>query len=135
MIVKGLDGLEYRWRPELHHSKENPSGPHERARNLIRSLFPFYSINEEIPLIGTPCKLYLDMYVHPLRLAIEVHGEQHYKFNSFFFASAKDFRRAKQRDALKVEWCVLNGIDLVELPYNETDEQWKVRINERGKTI
>lgn len=132
--VKGLDGLEYIWKPESYHGeRENSSGLHKRARELVKKLFPFYKINEEVQLVGVTGKLYIDMYIHPLRLCIEVQGPQHYKFNSFFFASAKDFRKAKQRDIMKSDWCELNNLDLVCLPYNENDEQWELRIKNRGR--
>lgn len=136
MKVKGLDGLEYNWKPETYHEqRDNASKPHKRARELIHSLFPFYSINEEIPLVGVPERLFVDLYIHPLRMAVEVQGAQHYKFNSFFFASAKDFRKAKRRDEMKREWFSLNDIDLVELPDNEDNEQWTLRIKNRGLNI
>ncbi len=132
MQVTGLDGIEYRWTPErFHDQRENASGPHRKARELLHSLFPFYSINEEIPLVGTPTKLYLDLYIHALRLAIEAHGRQHFEFSSFFHGSAADFRASKNRDKMKREWCELNGIDLIELPDTETEAQWIERIKNR----
>jgi hypothetical protein len=133
MKVKGLDGKEYIWKPETYHEqREFASNLHNRARELLHRLFPFYQINEEILLVGTPTKLYLDMYIHPLRAAFEVHGSQHYKFNSFFFSSAKDFMAAKKRDMMKIEWCEINKIDLVCLPYNEDNDEWEIRICNRG---
>lgn len=132
MLIIGLDGKQYKWKPETYHEqRDNASIPHRKARELLHTLFPFYSINEEIPLVGVPTKLYLDLYIHPLRLAVEVHGSQHYTYNSFFYSSAKDFRQAKARDKMKKEWCELNNIDLVELPYNETETEWSARIKNR----
>ncbi len=136
MEVVGLDGKSYRWRPELYNDeREDSSSNHKRARSLIRELFPLLVLNEEVQLVGVPCKLFIDIYVHSIRMAVEIHGEQHYKYNSFFFSSAKDFRKAQQRDRMKKEWCELNNLDFVELPYNETNEQWKERINGRGQTV
>ena len=134
MKVLGLDGKEYKWSPETYHKqRETASALHKRARDLIKQLFPFYAINEEIQLVGVPTKLYLDMYIHPLRMGVEVQGSQHYKFNSFFFSSAKDFRESKRRDVMKVDWCELNKIDLVCLPYNEDNDEWEIRIYNRGR--
>lgn len=134
MLVVGLDGKEYRWRPELYlDRRENASNLHIQARELLHSLFPFYTISEELLLPGIETKLYLDLYIQQLRLAVEANGCQHYNYNHHFFASAKDFRRAQQRDRLKREWCELNNIDLVELPYNESIDQWRERI--RGRDI
>lgn len=132
MKIIGLDGKEYNWKPEAYHKeKENQSGLHKRAKLLIKKLFPFYSLHEEVLLVGVSVKLYLDIYINSLRLAFEIQGAQHYTYNSFFYSSAKDFRQAKARDKMKKEWCELNNIDLVELPYNETEIEWTARIKNR----
>jgi very-short-patch-repair endonuclease len=83
---------------------------------------------EEVPLPGT--KLYFDFLVPSANLAVEVQGEQHYKFNSFFHKHKAGLLASKSRDRQKREWCELNGITLLEFPYNESDEQWKLRITE-----
>ena len=59
---------------------------------------------------------------------IEVHGEQHYKFIPFFHGTMINFLSAKTNDNNKRQWCELNGIIEVELPFNESDNQWKSRI-------
>jgi hypothetical protein len=38
------------------------------------------------------------------------------------------FVKHKKRDQAKREWCAINGIDYIELPYNEKIEDWKKRI-------
>lgn len=133
MKIIGLDNIEYEWKPTLNHSeRENSSALHVRARDLLKRLYPFYSINEEVLLVGTlKERLYIDLYVHALRLAIEVQGSQHIEFNSFFFSSKKDFLKAQSRDRSKVEWCKINNIDLVTLPHDESDREWELRIRER----
>jgi hypothetical protein len=133
MKVLGLDGLEYEWKYYLYDKdEENASGPHLRARQLLRSIYPFSSFSEEIPLVGTfRERLIIDIYIHTQRLAVEVQGAQHYKFNSFFYKSNKDFIRAVNRDKSKIEWCKINDIDLVQLPYNESNEEWEKRIRTR----
>jgi hypothetical protein len=132
MQIIGLDGKEYVWKPERYHSqRENASSPHIKARNLLHSLFPFYSINEEIPLVGTPTKLFLDLYIHALRLCCEIQGVQHYQFSSFFHGNAQGFKKSKERDRIKREWCELNNIDLVELPDTESEKEWTERIKNR----
>ena len=39
-----------------------------------------------------------------------------------------DFYRAQGRDRTKREWFQLNDLALIELFFNETDEQWKERL-------
>ena len=81
---------------------------------------------EEVSLPG--CGLYLDIFMPSISLAIEVHGRQHYEFVPFFHKTKMDFLLARKRDRDKIEWCELNDIVLVSLPYNEED-RWKSLIS------
>ena len=38
------------------------------------------------------------------------------------------FLRHKKRDKDKQEWCNINKIEYIELPYNESLQEWKKRI-------
>ena len=133
MKIIGLDGKIYKWKPELyHHESETSSTPHKKARELLKKMFPFYSLNEEVPILGTQTRLYLDIYIHSLRMAVEVQGIQHYQYSHFFHGSNANFKKAKQRDQMKRDWCTLNNIDLVELPDGESLVMWESRIRNRG---
>lgn len=135
MRVVGLDGKEYKFNYSKHHSRKfnkNKSKLHEEARELIRSLFPDYSIYEEVTLpgskkIGMKGLLYADFYIPDLALIIEVHGRQHYEYIRYFHSSLPSFYQSQQRDRDKIEWCHVNDIDIVELAYNEKNE-WKNKI-------
>ena len=39
-----------------------------------------------------------------------------------------NFFKAQKRDLEKKEWCDLNSIKYIELPYNETLDQWGERL-------
>ena len=71
---------------------------------------------------------FLDFYINTIKTVVEVHGSQHYKFNTLYHTSAQDFVNQKKRDAALVEWCELNNLNYVELPFNECVEEWKLRI-------
>jgi very-short-patch-repair endonuclease len=71
--------------------------------------------------------LYLDFYIPLNKKCIEVHGEQHYEFTPFYHANKLSFLKAQKRDKEKKEWCEINGITYVELPYNLINE-WEHRI-------
>lgn len=58
----------------------------------------------------------LDGYNEELGIAFEHHGEQHYKFNSRFHKSVKDFRLRQREDQTKRKICKRNGIVLIEIP-------------------
>ena len=39
------------------------------------------------------------------------------------------FLKAQKKDREKVEWCELNNIKLIELPYNESTDEWTKRLS------
>tara|TARA_R110002020_G_scaffold46539_17_gene132383 strand:- start:695 stop:1102 length:408 start_codon:yes stop_codon:yes gene_type:complete len=104
---------------------------HVQAREILYKLFPTMPILEEVLIHTRPRRnQYLDFYINKLKLAIEVHGQQHYKFNSLFHASGQDFLKQKKMDQDKKDWCELNNITYIELPFNEVDK-WKKMITQR----
>jgi hypothetical protein len=138
MQVKDLDGNSYNWQligNIAHGAAQNKSSLHLQARDLIHECFPTLQVLEEVAVnIRRTETLYLDFYLPLIKKCVEVHGEQHYKFNKFFHNSALGFIRHKKRDQEKQEWCALNGIEYIELPFDQTDN-WKSRIkNEYQRT-
>jgi hypothetical protein len=130
MNVIGLDGNTYSWKITRYNKKsEFCSSFHLRARLLLVELFPYDKIYEEVVIPGikneTNIKsLTADFYIHTPRLMIEVQGEQHYKYVPFFHNNKLQFLKAKKLDKLKEKWCLINNIRLIELKYNQTDEEW-----------
>lgn len=105
------------------------SGLHGTAREILKQLFPTVNLLEEVGIkLYRHKNAFLDFYVPSFSLVIEVHGEQHYKFNTLFHKTAKDFAMQKRRDEELQEWCELNNLIYVELPYNESEEEWMNRI-------
>lgn len=116
-------------------SDRQSSSLHSRARAILRRMYPADILLQEVTLPGSrrganTKSLYVDLMIPSKRLVVEVHGEQHYNFNPFFFKDKKEFALAKKRDLDKIAWCELNGLTIVELPYNETDDEWTTRIKE-----
>lgn len=132
MNVVDLDGRTLSWQLTGHVSKGralNKSQPHLKARQLLSKLFPTLQILEEVPIsIRKSETLYLDFYLPLIKTCIEVHGEQHYKFISFYHNNMLSFLKAKKRDQEKAEWCENNSIRHIVLPYNEDEMQWELRI-------
>lgn len=111
------------------HTYNNKSDLHLLARTLIKECFPTLQVLEEVPVsIRRSETLYLDFYLPLTKKCIEVHGEQHYKFVGFFHVNQMGFAKHKRRDAEKKEWCDINNIRYIELPYNETVDEWKQRL-------
>lgn len=136
MNITGLDNKEYKWKlSSSTRSRESKSGLHNKARLLLKKIFPFDVIHEDITLPGTKTRnrkslLYADFFLPNRRLIVEVNGEQHHKHIAFFHENLHDFYRASLRDKDKANWCLLNEITLVNLEYNEV-EKWEQKIMER----
>jgi len=132
MQVKDLDGNLHHWKllgGIAHGSANNKSSLHLKARTLIKECFPTLQILEEIVIpLRLRERLILDFYLPLNRKCIEIHGEQHYKYSKFFHKDRLGFLRHKKRDTEKREWCELNDIQYIELPFNEKIEQWRERI-------
>lgn len=130
MIITGLDGKQTKWKILTKKASNRPkSGLHLSARTLLRLIYPTLDILEEVTVpIRQGQKVFLDFYLPLYKIAVEVHGRQHYEFVSHFHNNHYEFMLACKRDNEKKEWCELNNIQLVELPYNEDINEWRKRI-------
>jgi hypothetical protein len=132
--INGLDGKTYIWNPLTAASKKCiPSGLHNRAKELLENFYPYDTILEEVTLPGSKDQfgkknLRGDLFLPARGIMIEVHGEQHFKFNRFFFKNKLEYYRAKARDSDKRFWCEINEIELIELNYNEDIDEWTRKI-------
>jgi hypothetical protein len=130
LIVFGLDGKEHKWNPKSGGGKR--SKLHTRAKQLLDELFPHDRVLEEVSLPGTRTTknsmLRADLFVPNRNLIVEVHGQQHFKFNKFHFKDKLSFFRAQARDRKKSEWCEVNEIRFIEFNYNEDIDEWRRKI-------
>lgn len=129
MKVFTAEGKEISWNYAKYYSRKERSGKskgHISARALLHEMFPHSTLYEEVTLPTDPA-MFADFFIPDRRLIIEVHGEQHYSYNSFFHKSKLDFYKSKTRDKIKKQWCELNSIILIELPHDE-EKQWKTII-------
>lgn len=132
MQVYDLDGNSSLWsfRGNIANgSVAHKSSYHIRARSLIHHMMPTMQILEEVKIAPRRSQImYLDFYIPLTKICIEVHGEQHYKFVAHYHSSQLAFLQAQKRDREKQEWCQINNITYISLPYNETDAEWEQRI-------
>ena len=139
MLVKDLDGIAHTWNltGNMAHGKTtNKSSLHIRARALLSTQFPTLQLLEEIPIILRKSEtLYLDFYMPLNRTCVEVHGEQHYKYVPYYHGNMMSFLKAQKKDREKSEWCNINNIRYIELPYHENIDQWTQRINHEQQII
>lgn len=103
---------------------------HIKARELLKELYINDPLLEEVPLPGE--NLFCDFYLPIRKLAIEVHGAQHYKYTPHFHGNIKEFMASKERDNRKKDWFNINGIRLIVLDYNEKVDEWKNKIINRN---
>jgi hypothetical protein len=132
MNAVGLDGYEYKISLASLTTKSslnNKSNFHLLARELLKQNYPTLQILEEIPIqIRKSETLYMDFFIPLSKKCIEVHGEQHYEFTPFYHRTKLDFFKQQKRDREKREWCHINNIAYIELPYNK-QEDWLEIIN------
>lgn len=130
MTIIGLDDKEYSLSlAKYSKGRTKVSSYHKKARELLRSLVGNINIFEEVPLLGSSHPpVIIDFFVSDLLLLLEVQGEQHYKLNSMFHKDTLDFKKSQCRDRLKHSWAEINGFTLIELPFDEDEEQWSSRI-------
>jgi len=132
MKVKSLDGREHTLdltEKFVYQDDRRPrSDLHVRCRALLQSVFPSWRVYEEVNIPGE--QLFIDFFIPRRKIAIEVQGEQHFKFVPHFHANRMEFMHSQARDRRKARWCSENGIALVCLPFNETDDEWRARIND-----
>tara|TARA_Y100001951_G_scaffold32709_1_gene25755 strand:+ start:543 stop:953 length:411 start_codon:yes stop_codon:yes gene_type:complete len=133
MKIQDLDGNIHKWKIEGSIVRSNDQRPrsqlHLTARSLIKEIYPTLQICEEVATqIKRDQKVFLDFYINTIKTVVEVHGQQHYKFNSLYHTSAQDFLNQKKRDQDLQDWCVLNNLNYIELPFNEDKDKWHQRF-------
>lgn len=132
MQVRDLDGTITNWTltgniVKAHNG--NKSSLHLLARDIIKKTFPTMQILEEVTIyVRKSDHRYLDFYIPLIKTCVEVHGEQHYNFTPFYHTNVLAFLKAQKKDREKKEWCEVNNITYIELPYNETDK-WEAMVN------
>lgn len=131
MKIITLDGKTQTWHLTGYvvdmNDTTHKSKLHLRARNLLRSIYPVDQILEEVSMPGS--SLFFDFVLPRKRICIEVQGRQHYSLNAFFHKNLIKFGQTQQNDEMKREFCRLNNLLLVELPHNEDDFAWSLRLS------
>jgi len=77
------------------------------------------TFNKKFPKYRFKCNeslLELDGYCKKLKLAFEYNGIQHYKFIKKWHKTKEGFRKTKERDLCKKEWCNSHKVNLIVIP-------------------
>jgi hypothetical protein len=108
------------------------------SRACLENVFnlPFSNVRlDSIQNSNTGKNLELDCYNEHLKLALEYHGVNHYKFIPFFHKTVEKFNDSLERDRYKLEMCNKLGIDLIIVPYNTKHENICDFINRELKKL
>ena len=91
----------------------------KRVKDLLHRHWIADIVFEELPVVGT--RMTLDFYNANKKIAVEVDGNQHYKFNKFFHSNSRQkFLNQLQRDDKKEYFCEINKIKLVRILEKDT---------------
>jgi very-short-patch-repair endonuclease len=83
----------------------------KKIKDLLYKHWAADIVFEELPVAGT--RMTLDFYNASRKIAVEVDGNQHYKFNKFFHSNSRQkFLAQLQRDDKKEYFCEINNIKL-----------------------
>jgi hypothetical protein len=85
-----------------------------RVKQFLFTYWKHDVVFEELTVVGT--RLSLDFYNANKKIAVEVQGKQHQTYNPHFHANNRqNWLSQLKRDDLKLEFCLTNGIKLVEI--------------------
>ena len=101
----------------------------KKVKDLLYANWVSDVVFEELPVLGT--RMTLDFYNANKKLAVEVDGNQHYKYNKFFHSNSRqNFLSQLQRDEKKEYFCEINQIKLVRILERDTiDEELLRRLD------
>jgi hypothetical protein len=103
------------WTKMYHEGDYKCSLGHFLTYQCLREIFPYQIIKEEVP-IG---KLWIDILLPHLNIAVEVHGSQHTEFSSFFHSTQADFKKGQENDWQKSEMLESQNISLFVVYHDE----------------
>lgn len=85
----------------------------KRVKDFLYKLWRNDIVFEELPVLGT--RLRFDFYNDTRKIAVEVDGNSHYKYNTYFHKNKGAFLDQLVRDDKKEEFCELNNIRLIRI--------------------
>lgn len=94
----------------------------EEVKKFLKKYWKGDVVFEELKVVGT--RLTLDFFNANKRIAIEVQGQQHFKYIPFFHGNRGNYLNQIKRDVKKIQFCELNEIKLIEIyPKDELSKE------------
>lgn len=145
---QGTYSTSYTYIPEPERKRSpipRESKGEKRCREVLEKVFskPFPKVRPDFlrnPVTGGEFNLELDCYNPELKLALEYHGIQHYKYSPFIHRGSKErFYNQKYRDHMTRDLCQKNGIKLIEVPYTvkeaEIEDYIRKELRDLGYSV
>ena len=101
-------------------NKKSRSNLQKEVKDFLKTFWKSHVVYEEFPVYGSRMKV--DILNATIKVAVEVNGPQHNKFNKFFHGNSRaKYLSSIKRDWEKAQWLEKNGFTLIEL--EESDLQ------------
>lgn len=118
--------VDVKVKPQTAVKKRMPNTREEKCRDIFESLTGKAYPTTRPDFLKNPAtgrNLELDGYCEELKSAFEYQGSQHYKYPNRYHKTIDEFHAQVARDEFKVQRCKEEGVNLVVIPYNLTDEE------------
>ena len=112
LVNKNVEKFRIQW------DEKSRSNIQFQVKQFLKPFWFGHVVYEEFPVYGS--RLKVDIINFTRRIAIEVHGNQHFKFNKFFHNDRRsNWLNSLKRDDDKLVWLEKNGIFVVEILEDE----------------
>lgn len=102
-------------------NKKSRSKLQFNVKQFLKPFWQYQIVYEEFPVYGT--RMSVDILNFTKKIAVEVNGPQHRKFNAFFHNNSKaKYHESIKRDWLKTEWLEKNGFEIIEIEDKEVNK-------------
>lgn len=109
----------------ISDSQKYESQGEQISRACLEQIYhvPFSNVRlADLKNPNTGRDLELDCYNPTLKIAVEYHGINHYRFVPFFHKTVAQYEAMRNRDVYKQQKCIELGITLIIVPYNTTHD-------------
>lgn len=120
----------------LHMGCGCPFCSASKGEKLIKNLLEELDIKfeTEFPINIEGKTYYYDFYLSEINIAIEYDGVQHFEPIDYF-GGVEQYRIIKENDEIKNKWSIINGINIIRIPYYNIDILDLIVIEEIWKFI
>ena len=103
-------GFKYK----VNWDKKERSQFQTNVKNFLKPYLFSHWVFCEFPCYGT--RLKIDIFDATTKIAYEINGDHHREYNPFFMNKSRSkYLRCLRNDGLKIKWCEINKIKLIEI--------------------